>query len=176
MAKDKDLDFDDDFDDFDFGADGDFGTPPPADDRKPIIKVATSFLGGVADEFTNPTTVKRLTLESLPDGYSKADNLLGEVAGAGRDLYNTTITELKPVINDAKRVARRALPGVKNLLPEKLAKKLEKLTEDDQAGGVNAQQSREAAVQSEVASIFGAVAEQDQEDRIVDKAEKAREK
>lgn len=176
MAKDKDLDFDDDFDDFDFGADGDFGTPPPADDRKPITKVATSFLGGVADEFTNPTTVKRLTLESLPDGYSKADNLLGEVAGAGRDLYNTTITELKPVINDAKRVARRALPGVKNLLPEKLAKKLEKLTEDDQAGGLNAQQSREAAVQSEVASVFGAVAEQDQEDRIIDKAEKAREK
>lgn len=176
MAKDKDLDFDDDFDDFDFGADGDFDTPPQPDDRKPITKVATSFIGGVADEFTNPTTVKRLTLESLPDGYSKADNLLGEVAGAGRDLYNTTITELKPVIKDAKRVARRALPGVKNLLPEKLAKKLEKLTEDDQAGGLDAQQSREAAVQSEVASVFGAVAEQEQEDRIVDKAEKAREK
>jgi len=175
MAKDKDLDFDDDFDDFDFGSDGDFDTPPQPDDRKPITKVATSFLGGVADEFTNPTTVKRLTLDALPDGYSKADNLLGEVAGAGRDLYNTTITELKPVINDAKRVARRALPGVKNFLPEKLAKKLEEMTAAEDSG-VSAQQSREAAVQSEVASIFGAVAEQDQEDRIVDKAEKAREK
>lgn len=176
MAKDKDLDFDDDFDDFDFGAGGDFDTPPQPDDRKPITKVATSFIGGVADEFTNPTTVKRLTLEALPDGYSKADNLLGEVAGAGRDLYNTTITELKPVINDAKRVARRALPGMKNFLPEKLAKKLEEMTADDRSGGLTAQQSREAAVQSEVANIFGAVAEQDQEDRIVDKAEKARER
>lgn len=176
MAKDKDLDIDDNFDDFDFGADDDFSTSPLPDDRKPITKVATSFLGGVADEFTNPTTVKRIALDSLPDGYSKADNLLGEVTGAGRDLYNTTITELKPVIKDAKRVARRALPGVKNFLPEKLAKKLEEMTADEQSGGMSAQQSREAAVQSEVANIFGAVAEQDQEDRIVDKAEKARDK
>lgn len=177
MAKDKDLDIDDNFDDFDFGAgDDDFDTAPQPDDRKPVTKVATSFLGGVADEFTNPTTVKRLTLSALPDGYSKADNMLGEVAGAGRDLYNTTIGELKPVLRDAKRVARRALPGVKSFLPEKLAKKLEQMTNDDQEGGMTAQQSREAAVQSEVASIFGAVAEQDQEDRLTDKVEKAREK
>lgn len=176
MAKDKDLDFEDDFDDFDFGADGDFGTTPPTDDRKPAVKVATSFLGGVKDEFTNPATVKRLTLDVLPEGYSKADNLLGEVTGAGRDLYNTTISELKPVIRDAKRVTRRALPAVKSFLPEKLAKKLEQLSADEDSGGLTAAQSREAAVQSEVASIFGAIAEQDQEDRITDQVEKTREK
>ena len=176
MAKDKDLDIEDDFDDFDFGADGDFGTTPPIDDRKPAVKVATSFLGGVKDEFTNPTTVKRLALDALPDGYSKADNLLGEVTGAGRDLYNTTINELKPVIRDAKRVTRRALPAVKSFLPEKLAKKLEELSSDDSSGGLSAEQSREAAVQSEVANIFGAIAEQDQEDRVQDQVERTRER
>lgn len=176
MADDKDLEFEDDFDDYGFGSDDDFGTDKLPDDRKPIVRATKSFIGGVGEEFTNPATIKRLTLESLPEGYAKGDKLLGEVAGVGRDLYDTTVTELKPVIRDAKRVARRALPGVKSFLPEKLAKKLEKLTADDEDPGLSSAQSREMAVQSDVANIFSAIAEQDSENRVTDEVERTRTK
>ena len=76
MAKDKNEFGDDDelnWDDMEFGDDfPDFDAPPPKDDRKPVVKVATSFLKGAAEELTDPTRVRKtvsythLTLPTTP--------------------------------------------------------------------------------------------------------------
>jgi hypothetical protein len=175
MAKDKNELEDDDlgsFDDFEFGDDfGDFDTPPAPDDRKPITKVATSFLAGAAEELTDPTRVKKMTLDALPKGYGKAADLVDNVAATGRDLYHTTAEELKPVIRDAKRLGRRALPAVKGLLPDRIAKKLEEITKEEPSGP-SVQQTRDSQMQSEVSDIFKLQMENDAQAREEDNIEK----
>lgn len=173
MAKDKnDIDDDlDNFDDFDFdGGFDDFDTPPAKDDRKPIVKVATSFLAGAAEELSDPTRVKKMALDALPEGYTKAAGMADKVAATGRELYHTTAEELKPVIRDAKRLGRRALPAVKGLLPDRIAKKLEELTAEEPKGP-SVQQTRDAQINSEVADIFKLQMENDAQQREEDNVE-----
>lgn len=174
MAKDKnDIDDDlDNFDDFDFdGGFDDFDTPPAKDDRKPIVKVATSFLAGAAEELSDPTRVKKMALDALPEGYTKAAGMADKVAATGRELYHTTAEELKPVIRDAKRLGRRALPAVKGLLPDRIAKKLEELTAEEPRGP-SVQQTRDAEINAEVADIFKLQMENDAQAREEDNVEK----
>lgn len=154
MSK-KDNDIDDDYglDDLDFDFNDDFDTTPVKDDRKPIVKATTSFLDSAAKELANPQTLKRMTVNALPEGYGKALNLVDDISAAGSDLYNTTVSELKPVIREAKRVTRRVLPTVKNFLPEKLAKKLDKLTESDSAGA-SVEETREGMMNAELSNMF----------------------
>jgi hypothetical protein len=173
MAKDKNEIGDDDdlnWDDMDFGNDdfADFDAPPPTDDRKPVVKVATSFLKGAAEELTDPTRVRKMALDALPEGYGKATNLADTIASTGRELYHTTAEELKPVIKDAKRVARRVLPLTKSLLPEKLQKKLEDMTTDHDFKGPSVDQTRDAQINSEVADIFKLQMENDARDKAED--------
>lgn len=169
MAKDKnDLGDDglDDWDDMDFGDDfPDFDAPPPKDDRKPVVKVATSFLRGAAEELTDPSRVRKIALDSLPDGYGKAANLADTIASTGRELYHTTSEELKPVIKETKRVVKRALPLTKSFLPDKLQKKLEAMTSDDEYRGPTADQTRDAQINSEVSDIFKLQMENDAQDK-----------
>lgn len=169
MAKDKNEIGDNDelnWEDMDFGDDfPDFDAPPPTDDRKPVVKVATSFLKGAAEELTDPTRVRKMTLDALPDGYGKAAGLADTIASTGRELYHTTAEELKPVIKDAKRVARRVLPLTKSLLPDKLQKKLEEMTADDSPRGPTVEQTRDSQVASEVADIFKLQMENDARDK-----------
>lgn len=169
MAKDKNEFGDDDelkWDDMDFGDDfPDFDAPPPKDDRKPVVKVATSFLKGAAEELTDPTRVRKMALDALPEGYGKAANLADTIASTGRELYHTTAEELKPVIKDAKRVARRVLPLTKNLLPEKLQKKLEDMSSDNEYKGPSVEQTRDSQINSEVADIFKLQMENDARDK-----------
>jgi hypothetical protein len=170
MAKDKNEIGDDDLDNWDdmgFGDDdfADFDAPPPKDDRKPVVKVATSFLKGAAEELTDPSRVRKMALDALPDGYGKATNLADTIASTGRELYHTTAEELKPVIKDAKRVARRVLPLTKSLLPEKLQKKLEDMTTDNDYKGPSVDQTRDAQINSEVADIFKLQMENDARDK-----------
>jgi hypothetical protein len=173
MAKDKNEIGDDDLDnweDMEFGDDdfADFDAPPPTDDRKPVVKVATSFLKGAAEELTDPTRVRKMALDALPEGYGKATNLVDTVASTGRELYHTTAEELKPVIKDAKRVARRVLPLTKSLLPDKLQKKLEEMTTDNDYKGPSVDQTRDAQINSEVADIFKLQMENDAQDKAED--------
>ena len=169
MAKDKNEFGDDDelnWDDMEFGDDfPDFDAPPPKDDRKPVVKVATSFLKGAAEELTDPTRVRKMALDALPEGYGKAANLADTIASTGRELYHTTAEELKPVIRDAKRVARRVLPLTKSLLPDKLQKKLEDMSSDNEYKGPSVEQTRDSQVSSEVADIFKLQMENDARDK-----------
>lgn len=170
MAKDKNEIGDDDdlnWDDMDFGNDdfADFDAPPPKDDRKPVVKVATSFLKGAAEELTDPTRVRKMALDALPDGYGKAAGLADTIASTGRELYHTTAEELKPVIKDAKRVAKRVLPLTKSLLPAGLQKKLEDMTSDDDSRGPSVEQTRDSQINSEVADIFKLQMENDARDK-----------
>lgn len=177
MAKDhNDIDDDlDNFDDFDFGDDFNFDTPPPKDDRKPIVKVATSFLAGAAEELSDPTRVKKMALDALPEGYGKAAGMADKVASTGRELYHTTAEELKPVIRDAKRLGRRVLPMTKSFLPEKLAKKFEDMVSEEPKGP-SVEQTRDALINSEIGDIFKLQMEQDaqarEEDTVQEQAER----
>lgn len=174
MAKDKNDIEDDDlgnFDDFDFdNMLGDLDTPPVKDDRKPITKVATSFLAGAAEELTDPSRVKKMALDALPEGYGKAANLVDNVAATGRELYHTTAEELKPVLRDAKRLGRRVLPAVKGLLPDRVAKKLEEMTKEEPKGPT-VEQTRDSQISSEISDIFQLQMETDAEQRERDNVE-----
>lgn len=169
MAKDKNEFGDGDdlkWDDLDFGDDfPDFDAPPPKDDRTPIVKVATSFLKGAAAELTDPNRVRKMTLDALPEGYGKAANLADTIASTGRELYHTTAEELKPVLKDAKRVARRVLPLTKSFLPEKLQKKLEEMSSDRDVDGPTVDQTRDTLINSEVSDIFKLQMENDARDK-----------
>ena len=166
MAKDDfDLDFDDGFDDFNFGDDA-FNIEQPKDDRTPVTKLTTSFLEGVKDELIDPKNVKKRVVEALPDGYGDAVGAAEEVLSVGSNLYNMANTQLEPVVRDAKRITRKILPKVSKVLPKSISDKLEEITQpEDRSAGPSLEQVRESQIEQTLGDLFKVQLEKDQADR-----------
>ena len=164
--KKNELDFDDGLDDLDFGfGDDDFSIDEPKDDRKPVSKVASSFLEGVKDDLVDTHKMRRRAQEALPEEYSSAFEAVDSAADFGRDLYNTAAEELRPAAIQLKRLTRKVSPRLKNALPGKMGEKLDDWAKDDEVKGPSAQEVREQGLATELGDIFKTQIAKDHEDR-----------
>lgn len=117
--------FDTEFDDLDF----DFDAPPVKDDRNPVTKVITGFGSGVKDTIASESFIKESIKSLMPRGYGTGFDAITDTRDSIRDLYNTTADEIRPVVNDLKRVTSKAIPIASRYMPGALAKRLESWAE-----------------------------------------------
>lgn len=150
------LDFDDGLDDFSF--------EEPKDDRKPVTKVATSFVKGVGEDLIDTDQLRRRAARTLPAGYGQAIDVGDQLASLGSDLYNTAAAELRPMTQSLKRATRRIPASLKEKLPKKLQDKLDAFGEEE-SKFPNENQIRESGIQDSLAQIFKLQIEKDQTDR-----------
>jgi predicted chitinase len=164
--KKNELDFDDGLDDLDFGfSDDDFSIEEPKDDRKPVSKVATSFLEGVKDDLINTDKLRDRAQEALPAEYTSTFEAVDKAADIGRDLYNTAADELRPAAIQLKRLTRKVSPRLKNALPGKLGEKLDDWARDNEVKGPDKDEVREQGIATELGDIFKTQVAKEHEDR-----------
>ena len=123
---DNDFDFDSslDFDDLDFSVD------PFKDDRKPIAKIKDGLRSGIKSRVSQPSFVTGVLKELLPKGFGDTLDLSDKVATSVRQLYTDAANEVRPAINDFKRVAARLAPKDSKLIPDPVKKLLKEWEEE----------------------------------------------
>ena len=159
MAKEKNK-VNDDFD-FDFGADDfnfDITTPAkPKNKREIITDLATETIKATASNVTDPSFVLNVAKKSLPSEYSVAFNALDSTVSDVRDLYNSASTQVRPLVNQMKRVGKKVSPQVGSVLPKKMADKFKAWAET--ADGISStapskEQMRAANINQEIADFM----------------------
>lgn len=140
----------------------DFDNIDVKDNRKPVTKVAHSFLGAAKDTAISPNFIRNMVRTSLPRGYGSAIDMADQTAGSLKNLYNTTAKEIKPVINDLKRTTKRVMPTAEKYLPKAVADRVKKWADSEkktpEALSVDAQ--RETGLQMQLGEIFQMQTEQ----------------
>lgn len=151
---DNDFDFDSslDFDDLDFSAD------PFKDDRKPATKVKDGLKGGIESKASDPAFISGVLKELLPNGFGDTLDLGDKVTTSVRQLYTDAANEVRPAINDFKRVAARLAPKDSKLIPDPVKKILKQWEEETKAGGasagLDARAQRESMITMQLGQIF----------------------
>lgn len=151
---DNDFDFDSslDFDDLDFSAD------PFKDDRKPATKVKDGLKGGIKSKASDPAFISGVLKELLPKGFGDTLDLGDKVSTNVRQLYTDAANEVRPAINDFKRVAARLAPKDSKLIPDPVKKILKQWEEETKASGasagLDARAQRESMITMQLGQIF----------------------
>lgn len=112
-------------DDFGFETDSSLDMPGFEDfepkekkDRNPVISAVKAVGRGAVNTAKSPSFIKKLVLSALPKGYGDASKLLDETTTGLGSLYNTTVSDLNPTINEIKRATKKFLPKVETKLPK----------------------------------------------------------
>jgi Transglycosylase SLT domain len=176
MAKKQKLELDD------FGfSDGldvpnfNFDSQDVKDDRKPIGKLGKGIAHGFKDSTMSPAFIKNMMRKALPRGYGSAMDFTDQTAGSLKNLYNNSAKELKPAINELKKVTKRAMPTLDKTLPKGVSARLRKWAEQQEgiSASASAADKREAAIMGTLGDIFKTEQEQkvrdDQESFVKDK-------
>ncbi len=153
-----------DFDSFDVGLPPDEGDYP-SDDRSPVVQSKDGFLSGVKEASKDPTLFINAARTALPEGYGAAIDTYNDVKSSGLGLYNEITREMRPAVNDLKRLGRRVKSAVSGILPEKLSNSLDKLLEENELRSY--EKSERQLQNEEIAStsdeIFALKAKRDEE-------------
>lgn len=152
-------------DDFKFDKDLDvpdmsFDIKPKRDNRKPIIKVAHGFKEGVTSTVKSSAFVKQMVKEALPRGYGSAYDLTESSVTTLKNLYDNTAREIRPFMNDLKRVTARLLPKAEESMPKSLADKVRNWTKtaDERPSSVD-YDPRESEIKGMLADLVTAQAQ-----------------
>src|SRR5690606_27023910 len=102
----------------------------------------------------------------FPKGYSAGLDTLIDAKNGIKDLYNTAFQEIKPALNDLKRVTNSAIPMGSKYIPGGLYKKLERWSEnyEKESSGYSYQNQDDYEMQQSLAEIAKLQAE-DQDKR-----------
>lgn len=175
MAKKKndidDFDFDQDFEELSFP--GDDSHKSKKKDRNPVSEIKSSFTKGAREQFTKPQTIRRLAKAALPKEYKSVFEASDVITKEGSELYNSAIKELKPALPQLKRATQSVLPRVRRFLPDKIAKKLDELTQpESKYVGRSQEEEDDSTIHGALGDIFKLQMESQAQQREEDKAEK----
>lgn len=162
--EDDDLNFDD--------ASFDVSMDEPKDDRNPIAVARDSVIGDVKRELTDPARITNTVRDSLPAGYSSAVTTADNFASTSRELYNDAVSDVGPAVREMKKQTKRALPRMKNYMPQSWYEKAEAFltTEDDERRGPTQAEMDETAISSSLASIFEQQNDVERQEKLEDTA------
>lgn len=168
MAKNKEVDFESmDYDDFgsEFNFDDDFDAEPGSvpSDRSPM-GIAKYAMSGAIDHVTDTNNIKQFMKSALPSDYGNAFALADTVGDLGNKIYGDVARELRPLTQEVKKVAKKAMPILKGIMPDSLAERLDDfLSERERNDGPSQEEMMETSIQGTLAEIFKAQAEQQDE-------------
>lgn len=168
MAKNKEVDFESmDYDDFgsEFNFDDDFDAEPGSvpSDRSPM-GIAKYAMSGAIDHVTDTNNIKQFMKSALPSDYGNAFALADTVGDLGDKIYGDVARELRPLTQEVKKVAKKAMPILKGIMPDSLAERLDDfLSERERNDGPSQEEMMETSIQGTLAEIFKAQAEQQDE-------------
>ncbi|MDR3392308.1 MAG: glycoside hydrolase family 19 protein [Sulfuriferula sp.] len=152
----NDFDFDDNFGDI-----PDFAEPKEKGQNKriPMLSLGKSALkGAVGDSGLTDESFLRRTIRSvLPSGYGSALDIADEASSTLRSLYNDSYKELRPLLNDMKRVTARMQEPLDKYLPKSISKRLDEWSKSiDQAtaGGPSEEDQRDAMINASIAETL----------------------
>lgn len=161
-----DLDFDDVDLSFDFEDSGE-----PSTKREAITKSIASAADGIKSSFISTQGAEDIITRAMPSGYAQAFSVKDAVVGGYDDIVRETAEDLKPITKGFKTGIKKILPKVETKLPDWFVKKLESLSESDESSYKQKDNSEEL-ISNELAGIFQATAEKDQQQRSEEKAER----
>lgn len=149
-----------DFDGFDGMAEG------VEDDRSVVAQAKDSFVDGLVTKSTDPTFVKGVIKDALPTGYKRTLDKAGEVGDTVATIYDESVGALRPAMTDFKHAAKKHLPKMEKFLPEGVFGKLDKfLTVEEDTSISRLRETRDSAIDVQLANIFRVNAEQNEESR-----------
>lgn len=148
---------------FDSGLDvPDFTAFGEQEGRRNARQVATSLSkaalkGAVGSQgLLESAFIRRTIKNTLPKGYGVALDIADEASSTLRSLYDETSREMKPLLNDMKRVVQRMEEPIDKYLPKTLAEKMKKWGRslEPGAGYEDPEAQREAMLQAQVAEVM----------------------
>ena len=150
------FDFDDDLM-FDFG-DG----PPkaPQSKREAITELGQEFLKGGAGYVTSEAFIRKQVDAAFPKGYGEVVDLASRGSDSVRSLYDTAGKQLKPALNDIKKITGKIVPNVDKLLPKSVKDRMEAFANSIEteygggSGGTDGRARREELFQSSLNEMF----------------------
>lgn len=163
-----------DIPDFDF----DFGADKIKDDRTPVQDFTKGLGRGVKDSFTSSKNWTNAMRKALPESAGMTLDVADQIASAGRSLYNDAANEIKPLLNESRKAAKKLLPTSEKFFPKKAADAIKRFAEgggDTQLYDVD-QAKREYennAILQAQSEIFKFTTEQSEKNRAEDKADTA---
>lgn len=125
MAK-KDLDADyslDDIDFEDFGDDdfGDFNSMnKPKSARQAAVDFGGSFVGGMGQEFLNPSTQRRIIAKAMPPGFAQGHDAITAAMGSADELMGEVNRGMGDLMKTTKSSVNAILPQLESVLPQKI--------------------------------------------------------
>lgn len=181
MAKDKtkvdDFNFDDDlgFEDFDYGSsESNFSAESKKSkkDRGVIGEVFTGVLKGAKDEALQAQFIADGLKGALPEQYETLFATVDDVARESTALYDDAVNKIKPAAANAARKIDRLIPEESKFL-KKLSNKFKELTGAGEEGtsGPSKEERDNQTIANELAQIFGAQQERQDEIDARDKSE-----
>lgn len=158
--------------DFDFGAD------KIKDDRTPVQDFTKGLGRGVKDSFTSSRNWTNAMRKALPESAGMTLDVADQIASAGRSLYNDAANEIKPLLNESRKAAKKLLPTGEKFLPKKAADALKRFSEgggDTQLYEVDKAKKdfEDNAILQAQSEIFKFTTEQSERNRAEDKADAA---
>lgn len=156
--------------------DFDFEIKMPKDNGKPITKIGRSAARGFFDTVRSSSFIRNTLTAALPRGFGSALEFADLSARSIKDLYDSGTKELKPQLNDLKRITGRILPKDSSKdsdLIKKLRKYADSYEKDDPRAQIDPNEQHIAAALGEV---FGAQQEaQMRRDKVADVKDNLRE-
>lgn len=156
--------------------DMDFDIQIPKSDGKPITRIGKAAGKGFLDTIRSSAWVRNTLTAALPRGFGSALEFADQSARSIKDLYDSGTKELKPQLNELRRITGRVLPKDTGKDTE-MMKKLRKYADQYEKPGQIAQvDPREQNLTSVLGEVFGAQQEaQSQRDRVSDIKDNLRE-
>jgi Chaperone of endosialidase len=165
MAKDikkklkrEEFDLDDDFDMSEFGMDdmaGEFSAESEKKKtRSPVIEVFTGSISGLGEELIRPGFIAKTVEKSLPDSFETSFTTADKVISNTGKLYDQTIRELKPQLNNLGKKIDKLVPQEEGFLRNMTNKLLEATGGKDHISNDSSEQRLEQSIEGTLANVF----------------------
>lgn len=131
--------------------------PAKKNSREAALSLGKAAIKGAGSGLSDEMFIRRTLKSTLPRGYGTALDVADEASSTLRSLYNDSVKEVKPLINDLKRATTKIQPALDKYLPKTLSKKLDnwsKSANADQRAAMDAEAQKEASLQAQLAEVF----------------------
>lgn len=144
--------------------------------RKVVSEVFRGAVGGIKDEFRNPSFLAKVTKDSLPSTYGEVFKAGGEFTASTTRLYDEAVRELKPQLSFIAKKIDRLVPDEQKRLKKFTSSINERLAGYEKTQSATREQLMEQGVANTIAQTFADqqshyAARQTAETRIKDQVE-----
>lgn len=155
MAKETDINFDDDFSEFD---DFDFSYDPLTMDmggsRSAVETIPTAALDAVLNKSTVDAAIASVKEHALPKGYGIILDTVDSAMDTTRSVYDSAVRSLRPAATSVKAMLRSKESAIESLLPTWASKKIKDFAVDDSPEPREYVDPVEAAIKSAMNDVF----------------------